>query len=97
MLTNEEERMSQKISESRAAPAAAMTMIAEAPANYALAAPIAGLLSSAPEAAFDRQRHDMREADRPFLLCFLSDVMVTTVTCGAIAMSAVVMMPPGVN
>ena len=89
--------MSQKISESRAAPAAAMTMIAEAPANYALAAPIAGILSSAPEATFARQRTDIREADRPFLLWCLAGLIVATVTCGAIAMSAVVMMPPGVN
>jgi hypothetical protein len=85
--------MSQTVNESRAAPAAVALIPAESPATYVLSSPIGLSLTSSlssSEPAFVRQRTDSVEADRPFLLWCLAGLIVATVTCGAIAMSAVV-------
>jgi hypothetical protein len=90
--------MSQKVNESRTAPVA--MALAESQAGYVLSSPIGINLRSArsaSEPAFVRQRTDALEADRPFLLWCLAGLIVATVTCGAIAMSAVVMIAPTVN
>jgi hypothetical protein len=100
-LANKEERMSQKVNESRTMPAASvLTIPGDSPAAYALSAPMGASLSGAfakPDTSFVRQRSDTREADRPFLLWCLAGLIIATVTCGAIAMSAVVTIGPVVN
>ena len=93
--------MSQKVNESRATPAASVSIIpGESPASYALSSPIGATFSGAlpqSDPPFVRQRIDHREADRPFLLWCLACLILATVTCGAIAMSAVVTIAPAVN
>jgi hypothetical protein len=72
----------------------------ESPAACALSSPIGATVSATlarSEPAFVSQRTDDREADRPFLLWCLAGLIVATVTCGAIAMSAVVTIAPAVN
>jgi hypothetical protein len=94
--------MRKKVNESGAASVAAAALTrAENPATYVLSSAVrvtlASSLSSPPKAALVNKRMDANEADRPFLLCCLAGLIVATVTCGAIAMSAVVMITPAVN
>jgi hypothetical protein len=92
--------MSQKVNESRVAPAAVALMPAESPATYVLSSPMGINLTSSlssSEPAFVRQRTDSVEADRPFLLWCLAGLIIATVTCGAIAMSAVVAIAPAMH
>ncbi len=92
--------MSKKVNESGAAPAAMALIPGESPASYVLSTPggisFSSSLSSS-EPAFVRQRTDANEADRPFLLWCLAGLIFATVTCGAIAMSAVVTIAAAVN
>jgi hypothetical protein len=90
--------MSQKMNESGAMPAAVALISAERAATYAL--PAGANLSrglSETEVTFVRQRTDHHEADRPFLLWCLAGLIVATVTCGAIAMSAIMTITSAVN
>ena len=86
--------MIEKVNESGAAPAAAVALYpAESPATYVLSSSVGITLSGtlpSSEATFVRQRTDTNEADGPFLLWCLAGLIVATVTCGVIAMSAVV-------
>jgi hypothetical protein len=95
-----EERMSKEVNESGAAPAAMALTPGESPASYVLSTrrgiSFSSSLSSS-EPTFVRQRADANEADRPFLLWCLAGLIVATVTCGAIAMSAVVTIAPVMN
>jgi hypothetical protein len=95
-----EERMSKKVNESGAAPAAMALIPAESPAPYVLSSSVGVTLSGtlpSSEATFVRQRMDAHEADRSFLLWCLAGLILATVTCGAIAMSAVVTIATAVN
>jgi hypothetical protein len=96
-----EERMINRVNESGMAPSATMALIpAESPASYVLSSPVGVILSNtlaSSDAAFVRQRTDTAEADRPFLLWCLAGLIVATVTCGAIAMSAVMTIAPAMN
>jgi hypothetical protein len=90
--------MGKKVNKSGTAPAAAVAMISgEGSACYVLSSPISATLSGTSEATFVRQRTDADEADRSFLLWCLAALVVATVTCGAIAMSALVTILPDMN
>jgi len=100
MVASMEERMLTEVNESRMAPVAMAMIPGDGPASYVLSSPVGLTLSStltASESAFVRQRTDNLEADRRFLLWGLASLVVATITCGAIAMSAAVMIAPAVN